>query len=346
MVQLKLSENEQLVLFKQPNAAELLIEYTSFSDEIGFAVDLRIYNPTTGSDKNWLKDKTYAVLSPEKQEIVDRLMEQLSLQDAQRFHEEKSFLCKEAQLKIFEFPHDVIMAILKNYHRFTSWVLCDEAQLKLVETLSAEEINALRQAVKFQFCLPLEAQLKAFEVFSRDDFALVIAGMPHWQVNLFREIFPRLSKEEIKALMLALVEHGGTIGDEIQRQLLKMLPEEDTKEIFLKHLKKIGHLGDETKVKILTDYSYEDALEIIKESAETEKVVDEEVLLRVMVKFDEDIVRDILSKYIANGVEFPEEAQLNIMVELPKKDAQELLKQYKKRGSRLCQEANRFINRK
>lgn len=343
---LKVKVAEQLALFDQPNTAETLIKYTSFSQEIGYAVDLKVFEQKRPNDVDWFKKKMYSVLEPERQEIVEEFLKQLTVETAQKFYNKRSFLYEVVQMKIFDFPHKAIMEILRNYHKYISWCLFEAAQIRLVETLTAQEIKTLREEIKFQFRLSEAAQLKAFEIYSKDDFAIILSISPDWQVNVFQKITPYLNKTGMKELLLALIEHKGEICDEMQRRFLVTLPKEDTKEIFLKHLEKIGYLGDETKVKILTDFPKEDALEIMRASAQTEKVIDEEVLLRIMDIFDANIVCEIFSKYIGNGVEFPVETQLNMVEVLPKDTGKELLRQYQKRGGKLCKEAKVFLSRK
>lgn len=344
-LKLFLSDHEQLGIFDQSNAAQLLIEFTSLSEEIYYARDMHVFGevPRVGrlSSEHIIR-VAHSILTPEKKEVVEQIFAQMTPKMAHTFSERCSFLCPEAQVKIFDFPKDTIKKILRNYHQCRSWELCEEAQVRFVSVFSPQEIKVLCK--ELHICLCEKALLEAMNIFSPEDFAVVLAGATNsLPVEMFEKIRTSLSKEEAVNLLLAFIEQGGIMWDEIQRRILERFPQDDAKKIFLKHLDKHGFMADEVKVKMWRKFIHEDALEIFKASSEVEKTVDGEVLMFLINKVPGG--EQFLLNYARNGVDFEDDVQNEMMDELSKEMTTEILSECKKHGYKLCRRAQRFLKR-
>lgn len=344
-VKLFLTDQEQLGLFEQPDAAQLLIEFTSLSEEIYYARDMHVFGevPKVGrlSSQHIIR-VAHSILSPERKVLVEQIFAQMTLKQAHAYSERCSFLCPEAQEKIFDFPKSTIKKILKNYHQCRSWELCETAQERFVSVFSPQEIKALCK--ELHICLCEQALLKAMDVFSPEDFAVVLAGATNsLPVEMYEKIRTSLSKEEAVNLLLAFIEQGGIMWDEIQRRILERFPQDDAKKIFLKHLDKHGFMGDEVKVKLWRKFSRDDALEVFKASSEVEKTVEAEVLMLLINKVPGG--EKFLLNYAKNGVDFEEDVQNEMMDELATETTVEILSECKKHGYKLCRRAKRFLKR-
>ena len=341
MEKLILSKEGQLAFFNEPNVAEILLDYCKVEDDIHHAVMFK--QPYFKSEKEWLKSR----MKPEELALVENFVTQITPTDIERVLANRSYFCTDVQLKIFELPKAVVMKILMSYCQSHNWELCEEAQIKLIELFPANDVKRLCQKTTFK--LSEEAYMKAYDVYTKEEFASLLAETHLYQVNVLQRIFLNLTKDEIKAFLFTFMEQGGRIADEIQRRLFKLFSAEELKEIFLKHLEKTGELGNEVKIKIMIetrpDFEYEDALEIFRESSKKENRVEEDVLLNIADSFEEKDAKELFLNYIEGDVYFPNEIQLNIMENFTKSSTDEILKAYKKKGGELCPECKAFLSR-
>lgn len=264
MVELrKLSKQEQLALFDEKNAVELVKEYISYGGDFMSAALRKVCQEDTGKNKMMLSFFDHA-----DNDAQAKIYEALTLEDAEEiFYTNCGIFCPEALIKMTTiFPKSTSKELLVAYAK--------------------------------SGYIPEDVLVKAFSRMSLKDFKEVLMAAGHLPRAVFGKLCKVMSKADLKALVIEIVrQDGGVLADGSQLDFFAVFEKEDIKEILTESITHVGGFADEVQQVILDMWPKEDVKELLTLAIENDQFLSDDVLKEIVFKFSKRDARSLLTKY-------------------------------------------------
>lgn len=260
----KLSSEEQLALFDQPNAEEIVRQYVLHAKDFIFAAMRKSFK---SDEEN--TDSLMDFLNGPGNEVMQQIYEVLTVEEAREIFRKHGIFTDEALVKMIEvFPKEVSKELLLGYCA----VCCvgEPTLLKVVETYPKEDIREILITSKFMYN------------------------------GVFKKILKIFSKPEIKDILLNIVERDGLLSNGTELEILGAFCRADAVEIFKAAIRNVSSLCDETQLVILDLFPKEASKAFFMFAAENGETFMDEVINEIIDKFSKKDARDILEKYFAS----------------------------------------------